>query len=89
MTDTELLEKYGWVVECESPFEIRHNDGSFASIQGADCVLDSCKREENFEKYLDFCETKKKEKELKPSGWGIVVDKSEAKETYPLRTTKK
>jgi hypothetical protein len=51
MNDTELLEKYGWVVECESPFEIRHEDGSFASMQGADCVLESCKLEEKDENY--------------------------------------
>lgn len=43
MTDTEkkLLEEEGWAVECESPFEIRHADGSFASGQAADIVLHS------------------------------------------------
>ncbi len=35
----KLLEKYGWTVECESPFEIRHEDGSFASEIAADIVL--------------------------------------------------
>jgi hypothetical protein len=31
-TDIELLEEYGWEVECESPFEIRHKEtGAFAS----------------------------------------------------------
>ena len=35
----KLLEKHGWVVECYSPFEIRHPDGSFASGQAADIVL--------------------------------------------------
>lgn len=34
-----LLEKHGWTVECQSPFEIRHSDGSFASGQAADLVL--------------------------------------------------
>lgn len=27
--DEQLLEKFGWTLECESPFEIRHEDGSF------------------------------------------------------------
>jgi hypothetical protein len=51
MNDTELLEKYGWVVECELPFEIRHFDGSFATMQAAYCVLEECKTEENDENY--------------------------------------
>ena len=33
--DREILEKNGWTVECESPFEIRHEDGSFATGQAA------------------------------------------------------
>ncbi len=36
----ELLEKNGWTVECESPFEIRHKEtNSFASGLGAESVL--------------------------------------------------
>lgn len=34
-----LLSKHGWQTECNSPFEIRHQDGSFASEQAADAVL--------------------------------------------------
>jgi len=37
--DAILLERYGWIVECESPFEIRHEDGSFATGQAATTVL--------------------------------------------------
>lgn len=37
--DIKLLEKLGWTVECESPFEIRHEDGSFATGQAAHVVL--------------------------------------------------
>jgi len=37
--DEQLLEKHGWTLECESPFEIRHEDGSFATGQAADIVL--------------------------------------------------
>lgn len=59
--DKELLEKYGWIVECESPFEVRHTDGSFASMQGAECVLDSCISEDALNEYLEF-RRKNKEK---------------------------
>ena len=34
MTNEDLLKENGWEVECESPFEIRHEDGSFASMSG-------------------------------------------------------
>lgn len=35
----ELCLKYGWTIECRSPFEIRHEDGSFASGQSADVMV--------------------------------------------------
>jgi hypothetical protein len=38
-TDEALLEADGWTVECKSPFEIRHKDGSFATGQAADAVV--------------------------------------------------
>ena len=44
--DEKLLNKYGWEIECESPFEIRHEDGSFAKMQAAHTVLESIKEEE-------------------------------------------
>ncbi len=37
--DELILEEAGWTVECESPFEIRHDDGSFATQQAAHIVL--------------------------------------------------
>ncbi len=37
--DALMLEHYGWSVECQSPFEIRHGDGSFATGQAANIVL--------------------------------------------------
>jgi hypothetical protein len=42
--DKKLLEKNGWTVECESPFEIRHEDGSFATGQAA-MLVTSCVRD--------------------------------------------
>lgn len=35
----QRLESNGWVVECYSPFEMRHEDGSFASGQAAEMVM--------------------------------------------------
>lgn len=44
--DEELLKENGWDVECESPFEIRYEDGgAFASGLAADIVLDYYKHE--------------------------------------------
>lgn len=39
--DIKLLKLNGWEIECESPFEIRHSDGSFARDQAANIVLES------------------------------------------------
>jgi len=41
--DFALLEANGWEVECHSPFEIRTKDGSFASGEAANMVLDCLK----------------------------------------------
>ena len=43
--DEKLLEDAGWEVECESPMEFRHFDGSFAKGQAALCVLSDLKHE--------------------------------------------
>lgn len=34
-----ILKANGWEIECESPFEIRHEDGSFATGQAAWLVV--------------------------------------------------
>lgn len=41
LTDEEILEKNGWVMECESPLEITDNEGSFAKNRAARIVIDS------------------------------------------------
>ena len=46
--EVEFLKKHGWTVECESPFEIRHTDGSFATGQAAKAVLDGLMAESDF-----------------------------------------
>lgn len=44
--DEKLLEENGWIVECESPFEIRHEfSGSFASNWAAEYVVEILKQE--------------------------------------------
>jgi len=35
----EVLQRAGWTIECESPFEIRHTDGSLATGFAASIVL--------------------------------------------------
>lgn len=44
MNEKKLLKKFGYIVECESPFEIRHKkDGSFATGNAAYKVLEYIK----------------------------------------------
>jgi hypothetical protein len=44
--DIDLLKENNWIVESESPFEIRYTDGgAFASGFAAQIVLDDLKRE--------------------------------------------
>lgn len=39
-SNEKVLEENGWIIECESPFEIRHKEsGSFASNQAAYMIL--------------------------------------------------
>lgn len=35
----ELLKENGWTIECESPFEIKHEDGSFATMNAAYTIV--------------------------------------------------
>lgn len=45
----EILNKNGWTVECSSPFEIRHDDGSFATGQAANLIFRSIVEENSSE----------------------------------------
>lgn len=47
--DEVLLESYGWTVACESPFELSHEDGSFATGQAASIVLQYVRDMEEYE----------------------------------------
>jgi hypothetical protein len=55
-TDEDILKYYGWEIECESPFEVRNIDGSFATGQAASCVLNSVREEYILEKYDELME---------------------------------
>jgi len=52
--DEKLLIHHGWTIECQSPFEIRHEDGSFATGQAADCVLSSLREESVVMKFTEL-----------------------------------
>lgn len=49
MNTEKMLEKEGWTIECESPFEIRHEDGSFATGQAARYVVLAMEQEARIE----------------------------------------
>jgi len=65
MSDKELLEKYGWSLNCESPFEISHDDGSFARHLPARLLIDHLREEELEE--LEEARHSSKVKPLSPS----------------------
>ena len=44
-SDDAFLESLGWTVECQSPLEIRHTDGDFASGFAAKVLIDYLKSE--------------------------------------------
>lgn len=53
-SDEKLLASHGWTVECESPFEVRHEDGSFASGQAADFLVSALREESVVMKFTDL-----------------------------------
>jgi hypothetical protein len=38
--DKDILEEAGWTIECESPLEIKHSDGSMATLNAARAVIE-------------------------------------------------
>ncbi len=44
-TDEQILTHFGWECICQSPYELQHTDGSFASGQAAYYLLDGLKDE--------------------------------------------
>lgn len=43
--DEEILKYYGWDIECQCPYELRHPDGSFASGNAAIRVISSLRED--------------------------------------------
>ena len=52
--EIEMLERNGWNLDCESPFELSHVDGSFSKQQAAYYVLEGIRAEEEAEDQDDF-----------------------------------
>lgn len=52
--EEKALERFGWTVNCKSPFEISHSDGSTATGQAAWLVFDECKKQFKNESPLVF-----------------------------------
>lgn len=69
MKDKKILKHFGWTIECQSPYEIKHEDGSFASGQAAHFVIEQLRSEyieEQYEKLQDeYIQLKAKESTIK------------------------
>lgn len=85
--NNQILEENGWDVECESPLEIRHSDGSFASGQAALIIRESFTQEARCEKFhqtlVDIAATSGMAKNAAPTEfdkglWGEVHARSTA-----------
>lgn len=50
MKTEKILTENGWTVECESPFEIRHENGSFATMSAAYSVASELLLSETLER---------------------------------------
>lgn len=61
-TQEEMLEAMGWTVVCESPFEIEHEDGSSASGQSTQIVVDGIIQEYKEMKKEEAIEAEKAKK---------------------------
>lgn len=45
LSDKELLNHYGWEINCQNPYEVSHSDGSFASGQAVPHLIYSLKED--------------------------------------------
>jgi hypothetical protein len=48
----KFLGEKGWTVECESPLEIRHNDGSFATLNAANLVIEQLRLPDIYQEWF-------------------------------------
>ena len=82
LTDDEILEKNGWVMECESPLEITDNEGSFAKNRAARIVIDSF-HDEYFEEQKEAFLTASTDL-LRRFEWGEISDEEFRTKSYAL-----
>lgn len=66
-----ILEQFGWVVECESPFELRNGE-SFARHAAADIVWEFVKEQYEYEN----------RKKKKPKTYKLLVEGEECKQVH-------
>lgn len=55
----KLLEENGWMVESDIPLEIKHQDGSVATLGAIKHVISSLETEKGLKEYLEYREEKK------------------------------
>jgi len=67
--EEKLLKKYGWMIECESPFEIRHEDGSFATKQAAHMVVQQLEVDDIEENSLENADGDRFLRGIRVYGW--------------------
>jgi len=67
--DEKLLKKYGWEIECEHPFEIKHKDGSFATNQAAHMVVEQLEINDIEENSLENVDGDRFLRGIKMYGW--------------------
>ena len=41
----QYIESQGWIIECESPLEMRHEDSSFATYNAAEIIIKELTKE--------------------------------------------
>ena len=76
--EKELLESNGWSIECESPLEIRHKDGSLATQNAAKIIIFSLNLEDILAAVTDF----------QPWDDVLVMSAAEIKQNFGIEVSK-
>ena len=83
-TDDELLEKEGWQIVCQSPFEIENGEGGFARYQPAKVFIDALRYGIRYGKSKDEKLAKKARKAVDEYNWGRLTDDDLMREMLDL-----
>jgi len=81
MTDEKILERYGWSLDCKSPLEVSHTDGSFARYLPAELLIEHLR--ETFEQE----EKERKEKEMRENSNAISPEDVDLTNVIPKYVT--